>query len=251
MKTIKTALVLSLAIAGLSGCFKDTSGNSGDFGIAQPSVVLISLSAPGKFGVLDGEPQGAVGASVAAVQGDKSISVTPGAAGDFRLGYTNVPANTAFDVRVDFGGASNHRFVIPVTPSENSGLSSGEMSIPFNGADNACNGWEATAHLIPARISIQVGSKPQGPSNTLSFVLDCTTATGFSGSGSFCAYNYSRKACESLMGGQNRYGQWFFNPGPGISACKNFTSVENVYDYGFQPLDSSDAVGACAWAPLP
>jgi hypothetical protein len=252
MKTLQLIFSLLAMAAGLTGCFKDNSGNTGDFGIEPPpSVARISLSYPGKYGVLDGEPGDVTGAPIAAVQGDKAISVAPGASGTFQLGYANVPANTAFDLRFEFSGVSRHRFIIPISAFNSHGLDSGEFSIPYSVPADACEGLEATVHLIPGTVAIQVGNNPPGPTTSFSFVLNCGSTAGFSGPGSYCAYNYPRSACESLVSNQLAYGQWFFNPGRGISACGRFSAVENVYDYGFQGSGQGDDIGACAWAPIP
>ena len=169
--------------------------------------------------------------------------------------FSNIPPNTPFDVNIRFGNANSY-IKVPINPSITQGSSSGTLNLPFSLSASACNNLDDIKHQIRCYESVSVGGKRVSREQARQLVLSCQSgASGgstFSGTGSFCAYNYPRTSCEQVRQSTPSGWSWMFVPGTGIQACGDFPDVERTYDFGFissRACSQLGGCGACILAP--
>lgn len=181
-------------------------------------------------------------------------TMSPGTQGSMSIGFSNVPPNTPFDVNVRFDDAGSY-INIPIATSITQGSTSGTLNLPFSLPSSVCDDLDNIRHQIACYESVSVGGTTVSKEQARQIVLNCGSggATTYSGSGSFCAYNYPKDACDIVINALPAGWIATFVPGSGIGACGNFPDVDSTWDYS--GLGSGlgcgqlGGCGACVIAP--
>ena len=100
-------------------------------------------------------------------------TIAPGVEDTMGIGFSNVPADTPFDVNVRFDDA-NQFINIPIDTAITGGNSSGTLNLPFSLPASACDNLAAVKHQIECYESVSVGGVSVSLEQARQLVLDCT-----------------------------------------------------------------------------
>jgi hypothetical protein len=176
-------------------------------------------------------------------------TMSPGTQGSMSIGFANVPPNTPFEVNVRFDDAGSY-INIPIDTSITQGSTSGTLNLPFSLPSSVCDDLDNIRHQIACYESVSVGGTRVSTEQARQIVLNCESGggSGFSGPGSYCAYNYPKDSCDIVIQAATRAGvPARFVPGMGRGACGPFSDVERTFDLGglTSGLCSQLGCGAC------
>jgi hypothetical protein len=243
---LRRPLLLSflLLTAGfVSGCQQASDSPNEKSGDASSGAIL-SLGEPRKFNI-NLESLSFTRTSIALADA-RAVKVYPGSTGGVTVVFGQIPQSVTFDVLASFEGQS---FRYSVSNVDRNAASFGQFELPYRFSTNACAGLDETTYSVTGALSLIVNNRQISSSTPIRFYLDCSSQAHFTGEGSFCAYNYTESACESLIEFQSNIGTWTFNPGPGKEACDLFPVYDHYYDYDYSEDEFNGPVGACIWAP--
>ena len=99
-------------------------------------------------------------------------TIAPGDEGSMSIDFSNVPANTPFDVNIRFAGAD--QFInIPIDPTVTGGNTSGTLDLPFSLPASVCDDLGDIQHQIACYESVSVGGVNVSLEQARQIVLDC------------------------------------------------------------------------------
>ena len=99
-------------------------------------------------------------------------TIAPGDEGSMSIGFSNVPANTPFDVNIRFAGADQY-INIPIDPTVTGGNTSGTLDLPFSLPASVCDDLGDIQHQIACYESVSVGGVSVSLEQARQIVLDC------------------------------------------------------------------------------
>ena len=243
---------LALALSLLVGCDSKNPFEEGG-GDGNPSQELtegISFAGGTVRNGMPPAPTGGPDAPIINGAPDLPSAIAPNQQGSLGISFSNVPANTPFDVNVRFDGADSY-INIPVGTSTTGGATAGNLNIPFSLSQSICDNLADVQHQIRCYESVSVNGVRVSQEQARQMVLNCGSdgGGGGGGTGSFCAYNYPRDACDLL---RQQYQQddprisVVFTPGVGNSACNNAgIPADFQFDNGYTEDGGIGPAGAC------
>ena len=140
-----------------------------------PAMELTSSIAFEGGTIIDGRPPTPTNNS-----GDPQLSgapatpstLAPGDEGTMSIGFSDVPADTPFDVNIRFEGADQY-INVPMDPALTGGGTSGTLNLPFSLPDSVCDNLDDIQHQITCYESVSVGGVSVSLEQARQIVLDC------------------------------------------------------------------------------